>query len=223
MVLLAGIIVFLLTYLKEKEKNITKAAIYGAIAAFIAFMVPFCVSNESRNEDIRMLDDEEQIESIDTESNNVQSTNSEEFVQTEENNTESVEIATLIPLIGENDEFWNYGSYEDNMGSYHTYRIFCFSSKSSKGITYPLNSCYSCIKGDVALGRKSNDIEYDIWIEFYGDGVLIGETAHFNAGVRPSSFEVDVSGVNDLTIVTNSDSVHWGGEILTNGFFLYSE
>ncbi len=41
------------------------------------------------------------------------------------------------------------------------------------------------LAGTIGLRDADNDINKGAWIEFYGDGKLIGESARFVAGTRP--------------------------------------
>ncbi len=121
-------------------------------------------------------------------------------------------------LIGKNDKFWYTCSTTDNMGNSYKYEVYCGAEGYSSEITYALDGKYTILSGTLGLRKADNDKKNGIWIEFYGDGKLIGESVHFVSGTRPYTFEIDVTGVNDLTIKTNSTSIHNSGFLLTDGF-----
>lgn len=124
----------------------------------------------------------------------------------------------MSALVGDNDEFWYTCSTTDNMGNSYKYEVYCGAEGYSNEITYALDGKYTILSGTLGLRKADNDKKNGIWIEFYGDGKLIGESVHFVSGTRPYTFEIDVTGVNDLTIKTNSTSIHNSGFLLTDGF-----
>ena len=131
-----------------------------------------------------------------------------------------VDIADMTPLIGKSDKFWYSSTSKDNVGNTYKYQLYCGGEGYTQEITYALDSNYITLKGELGLREQNNNLNDGIWIEFYGDGKKLGETIHFYKGVRPYSFEINVSGVNDLKIVCTSNSMHRDGYLLTNGFFV---
>lgn len=131
-----------------------------------------------------------------------------------------VEIRELTPLIGHDEDFWGEASEEDNMGDgSYTMSIFCIKDNKTD-ITYPVSKKYSAIKGDLALASSENDIEVDLYVEFYNGKRCIGRTERITAGVRPISFEYDIGLVNDLRIEAKSSDSKHGAKLLTHGFLL---
>ncbi|MGN0384829.1 MAG: NPCBM/NEW2 domain-containing protein [Lachnospiraceae bacterium] len=137
-----------------------------------------------------------------------------------EEEIETVNLVDMKPFVGKTDDFWYGGTVEDNLGNEYDYHIYCGAESYSEEITYALDGKYVTLTADFGLRDADNDIKKYIWIEFYGDGKKIGQTTKFTAGVRPCSLELDVSGVNDLKIVTNADSIHQSGFLVTNGIFV---
>ncbi len=129
----------------------------------------------------------------------------------------TVEIAWLHEmnaLTGDSDRFWYTCTTEDNLGNDYKFMVSCGADGYSHEIIYALDGKYTILSGN--LGVRRNDSS--IWMEFYGDGTLIGETIHFDSDTRPYTFEINVTGVTDLMIKTNSTSIHNSGFLLTDGF-----
>lgn len=235
LIFIMSVIVYFLTYFSVKEKKRKRAAVYSAVVAVIMFVVPLCLNdgdikiNVAEDSQIEKIQ-EKQKENIDQspeiyQQQDTVDNNSEIYQEdiNEDDKKEFVELAELLPLISKNEEFWYTRIGMDNIGETHVYEIFCGAENYSKEITYALDKKYRWLKGNISLSYYDNDIGKYIWIEFYGDDRKIGETERFAAGVRPSSFQIDVSGITDLKIVTNSESIHTSGFLLTDGFFLYYE
>ena len=136
----------------------------------------------------------------------------------EECNVEVLWLHEMSPLIGKNDDFWGTCSTTDNMGNSYKMQVYCCAEGYSHEITYALDGKYKILTGTIALRDADNDLNKGAWIEFYGDGKLIGESARFVAGTRPCTIEIDVTGVNDLMIKTNSASIYESAFLLTDGF-----
>ena len=124
----------------------------------------------------------------------------------------------MSALVGDNDEFWDTCSTTDNMGNSYKYEVHCGAESYSDEITYALDEKYTILSGTLGLRNADNDKKNGMWIEFYGDGKLIGESVHFVSGTRPYTFEIDVTGVTDLMVKTNSTSIYNSGFLLTDGF-----
>lgn len=81
-------------------------------------------------------------------------------------------------------------------------------------ISYPLNSQYKNLKGKIVLPKsyniatwEKNDRTYtsgtDVW--FYGDGKLLYKATKVTSSM-PFTFDIDTSGVNQLTIKLKTES-----------------
>lgn len=93
------------------------------------------------------------------------------------------------------------------------YKINEDSDGAQQSISYPLNSQYSTLTGKIVLPKsfeiatwdKNNNPRVgatDVW--FYGDGKLLHKANSVVASL-PFSFDIDVRGVNQLTVKLKTD------------------
>lgn len=124
----------------------------------------------------------------------------------------------MQPLIGSIVDFACTLTFDnqDNLGNKYPNGYFLNLIKD-KSITFALDGKYSKLTGDLALDSSSNSIRDGAWLEFYSNGELIGTTEHLYAGVRPITFEIDITGVKDLEIRENYTQ---SAILLTNGFYV---
>ncbi len=128
----------------------------------------------------------------------------------------------LQPLIGKLYDFAQetIGEKKDNIGNLYPNGYILYANEyTAKSITYALEEKYKTLSGEIALDSENNSLRDGIWFEFYTNGEMIGSTDHLYAGVRPISFEIDVSGVNDLEIQAKITGTTIGS-VLTNGFYV---
>ena len=134
-------------------------------------------------------------------------------------NSSKENLFNMQPLIGSVGGFagTTYSNEKDNVGNIYLngYIILCGYSENT--ITYALDGNYKKVFGEIALNNSSNNIRDGIWLEFYGDGELIGATDHLFAGVRPISYDFDVTGVTDLQIQAKGEVM---ASMLTNGIYI---
>ncbi len=105
----------------------------------------------------------------------------------------------------------------DNVGKVHkrVYRIYGTSGDDFQA-TFMLNSEYSTLKGTFFLTDDSKSNSCESYMEFYADGEYIGSTSVFSAGVKPEKFELDVTDVEELTVIA-----HGSGTIAVENLKLY--
>lgn len=88
-----------------------------------------------------------------------------------------------------------------------TYRRFSFSftdvsiPQKDYDWTYLLGGKYEKLSFAMGLSSQCRDTSGAVWFDFYGDGKMIGRTDQFTSGVKPASYEIDVSGVDKLRVV----------------------
>lgn len=107
--------------------------------------------------------------------------------------------------------FGNYGVVNDD------------SDEAGTIISYPLNSQYSLLKGNAILpksytittGKSDGCKVRDSNIYFYGDGKLIYKVSNLTPSM-PFNINIDVRGVNQLTIKIATPSYYWSDVALTD-------
>ena len=133
----------------------------------------------------------------------------------------SIDLRSLKPIIGSDEDFWDESDgREDNLGN-NEYSLMIYCEDGGAEITYPLDKKYSILRGNIALSGEDNKSE-GLWLTFYDGKKKLGETQHMKAADRPSRFQIDVSNVTDLRIVTDGLSYE-AGFLLTNGFELVTK
>lgn len=118
----------------------------------------------------------------------------------------------------ESDRFYTAATEKDNLGDTHAY---CITRGFDR--TYVLNGQYSRISGTLyqTYNERSNSIDFeDQGIYIYGDGkLLFSKTyAEYETGIKPVSFNVDLTGVLELRVVfADGDAQYNWGNMLSLG------
>lgn len=93
----------------------------------------------------------------------------------------------------------------DNAGNAHNGAIFAgtYNRHQDNGhsITFLINGEYTSFTGVIALSRESRDAQLDYCIHIYADDVRVLHTPNITGGVPPISFDIDVTGVEQIRIV----------------------
>lgn len=93
---------------------------------------------------------------------------------------------------------------KDNLGNVHGSGMELYGS--NKQVQYLINAKYRRIKGTVGTCFSDrNDTEENIF-KIYGDGKLLYTSKPITAGNVPESFDVDITGVINLTFETSNYS-----------------
>ena len=167
--------------------------------------------------DKKNIEEERQNDSATTSSND---DSREETLQSREGKTD---IFTLKPFVGSLHSVAKESEdREDNMGNTYTGGYVLLIGKDHS-ITYFLNKEYSTLSTEIGLLDSLNNSDDSRWLEFYGDGVRLGETPFFKSGARPSVTEISIEGVEELEIRFCGPYRNIGGAInslLTKGIFI---
>lgn len=143
-------------------------------------------------------------------------------------NKKPVNLLAIDTFIGEKDKFLSdYGDKRDSLGNTYSYKIECGDiTKQAYYLCYALDGQYTTLKFDLALNSeyKSSDI-ITTWIEIYdGDSNLLLETEHLGAGSRPTNYNLDITGIDELYIYAwHTGAGEYGMKYdfaLTNGFWV---
>lgn len=102
------------------------------------------------------------------------------------------------------------GTVADNMGNIYTYGIHVDGSESKTySVSFALDGKYTLLTGTCACPSRDGAISsyiyngytaYGKYFEIYGDGRLLYTSASMWYGGAPEYFEIDVTGVNLLTV-----------------------
>lgn len=107
----------------------------------------------------------------------------------------------------------------DNVGNFYSaeaYEIFAGGNGNDCSITFALDEKYTLLTGELAI--RQNEGHESLWVEFYDGDILLGKSDELGDGVRPIKFEIDVTGVTDLTIKAKTYSSF--GFAYTEGFYV---
>ncbi len=107
-----------------------------------------------------------------------------------------------------NNDPWDYdaighidGPVRDNQGNTYRYGLHLDGSTVDPFyVTYELNGLYSTFSGTVILPDSMIGTDVEKVIEIYCDGILVFGSNIMQDGCDPQYFEIDVTGVNYLTI-----------------------
>lgn len=133
------------------------------------------------------------------------------------------DVSTLINEVG--DWAFLHTNVKDNVGVIHesAWQIVASSFGDAESITFILDKKYKTLKGNLVLSEVSKSSKLTAYLEFVGDGKVLGVTETLTAGVRPIEFEIDVSEVRDLKIIPRyATGLGWSSIfIYTDGIWLY--
>ncbi|MDD3217699.1 MAG: NPCBM/NEW2 domain-containing protein [Lachnospiraceae bacterium] len=93
------------------------------------------------------------------------------------------------------------GDVTDNYGNvYQTAtKVQCYVDHKAYS-TYSLDGSYLKLKGTIALPEERKNDDNTKWLEVYSGNTLLYTSDSLTAGTPPISFEVDISGVTELTL-----------------------
>ena len=121
--------------------------------------------------------------------------------------------------------FWDTGRQQDNEGTLHAsggifagnsghvrnWRERTWSVAHEHSVTYLLNADYSRFTGIIALSWDSRDTQDSYEIRFWNvdDSSIIYTSPVITGGTRPISFDIDVTGIEQLRIERLSPAEEW--------------
>ena len=141
------------------------------------------------------------------------STNGKIWIRSNDPATGTVHTNSDAPDCWKNTDIpgHTYGTVRDNKGNTYTYGIHVDGSTSKQyTITYALNGKYTRFSGYCACPEKAavisayvynSSTKYSKYFEVYGDGKLLFTSNSMRYDRKPQFFEVDVTGVDELTIL----------------------
>lgn len=100
---------------------------------------------------------------------------------------------------------YNTGTQKDNLGNSHTDCLTAYEY-SEFSYTYKLNAKYSRITGILFKNFEFRSNTFKGTLRIYGDGDLLYE-ASINNGMEPIPFSVDLTGVLELKVEFDSNSI----------------
>ena len=102
---------------------------------------------------------------------------------------------------------------QDNAGNSHLHGgILSLGDVNESSVTYLLNGEFSRFEGVIALSWNSRAITGELQIRSWGDDNVLFTSPSFTGGTLPSSFDINVSGIQQLRIERISPNRE-GGEI----------
>ena len=109
----------------------------------------------------------------------------------------------------------------DNLGTRYT-NVACKTAGygSPNETVYRLNGVYSSIRGTNFILEREKNTDHSLTLSFYGDGKLL-YTSYVQNGLYPDTFNVDITGVLELTIKTSGTNLHYRDLYVAN-FGLYT-
>ena len=115
--------------------------------------------------------------------------------------SETVKLSDLDYFTKDGRDFKSSDQVRINTGDYLNDCLYLDMGVYSGTMDYLINGAYTKISGTIYLDYESrasiaNGYTFNIW----GDGKLLYTSDDIKAGFLPKSFEVDISGVNDLKI-----------------------
>lgn len=96
---------------------------------------------------------------------------------------------------------------KDNTGIVHNSGMGIYHGN----VEYLLNGKYKKFKGTVGIAYQDRDNSFENTFKIYGDGKLLYSSPILTAGVKPISFDVDITGVLNLTI--ESEKFDWNTQM----------
>lgn len=129
-----------------------------------------------------------------------------------------VSLTSLTPFLSDCGES-RYGlTLTDKLGNtYHDCIEYVYGYPSDRGDTYVLNYAYSSFSGTIFV-PKDRSSTYDSWlydsegdfcIRIYGDGKLLYTSPVMLSTQYPVDFEINVSGIDQLTILWVGGACTW--------------
>lgn len=119
------------------------------------------------------------------------------------------------------DDWELYASVEDNLGNIH-YNAVGSSYFRDDTRVYKINKEYSKIKGTLFIRMDEKNSEWNTTLQIIGDDKLL-YTGIIKGGEEPIEFEVDISGVDELTVFFDwmASASYIGGFAAIGEFALY--
>lgn len=105
-------------------------------------------------------------------------------------------------------DFWK-DDYRDNLGNQYSYGGL-YSTYYSGEITYYLNGKYNKLQGTFVLSSRDKNTSKSQEVYIYGDEKLLYTSPIITKNFLPEKFEINVSGVQKLTIKVNGDDIDIG-------------
>lgn len=120
--------------------------------------------------------------------------------------TNPVSLADLEPYQQGGELVYGTDSVEDIFGNtYRTYITTDFFGSKGNGDTWRIDGIYQTFSGTIFIpSTKSSVVDY---VTIYGDGIKLLDVT-VRGGEDPTPFNLDVTGVRDLTVVM--DGGEWG-------------
>lgn len=111
-----------------------------------------------------------------------------------------VDLFAMAPFVGEVEgNLYSAEGEADNMGNMdYTYHVII--PDYADDITWIINKEYVKLEFRVGLNQKDSDTSHYGWIALYDGNRKIMQTENITAGVRPQSYTVDVTGVDELRV-----------------------
>lgn len=118
-------------------------------------------------------------------------------------------------------------SMKDKLGNvYENVLEYTYGSKESRDI-YVINKMYKTFKGTIFVPEDRNANQDDwsyqdpFYFSVYGDDVLLYKSPKMTSKQYPVDFEIDISGVEQLSINWHGGACTWDYEICLTNAFLY--
>lgn len=121
-----------------------------------------------------------------------------------------VSIFDMEPYVEHNYGFSTAENETDNMGNSYEkcFRLSKYDSKKSADQVYDIGKKYNCLKGTIAIVYGGGDDE-PCMVRIYGDNRLLYELNNISGSTKPTSIEVDITGITDLKVeLLRSDNFH---------------
>lgn len=202
-------------YLYDGEEiTACRSELYAAWKASILQQANDAAANEDYSTSLSVIEDGLGIFENDSELLALKETISEQYDDYLRRTT-PVSLAELEPYQQGGELRYSTDSVEDIFGNtYRTYITTGLFGSDGNGDTWCIDGIYQTFSGTIFIPSTKTSVED--YVTIYGDGVkLLDVTVH--GGEDPTPFNLDVTGVQDLTVVLNGGwwGLYIGEPILT--------
>ena len=96
--------------------------------------------------------------------------------------------------------FYRVGNITDNLGNEYFDGIKTSSTPSGSWETYIIDGKYSRLSGSIIIDEDHKSTKRVGYVKILGDGMVLYTSPKIEKGMKPVSFDVDLTGVDELTI-----------------------
>lgn len=102
--------------------------------------------------------------------------------------------------ISRSSHFDKVGTLKDNLGNEYADAIKTASTPNGSWESYKIDGKYTKITGFIVIDEKYKSADFVGYVKIFGDGIELYSSPKITKGTEPISFDVNVSGVDEMTI-----------------------